>query len=61
MGCAIWAAYIIRGLASFHLSHTEARLGGALLCVLVVVVLPSFLGYLLLFRGFPWLGRLIRR
>lgn len=61
MGSTIWAAYIIQGLVSFHLSHTEARLRGALFCVLLVVVLPSFLGYLLLFRAFPWVGRLIRR
>jgi hypothetical protein len=61
MGCMIWAAYIIQGLASFHLSHAEARLSAALFCVLLVVVLPSLLGYLLLFRAFPWVGRLIRR
>jgi drug/metabolite transporter (DMT)-like permease len=61
LGCTTWAAYIIQDLASFHMSHPEARLSGALLCVLLVVVLPSLLGYLLLFRAFPWVGRLIRR
>jgi drug/metabolite transporter (DMT)-like permease len=61
LGCTTWAAYIIQDLASFHMSHPEARLSGALLCVLLVVVLPSLLGDLLLFRAFPWVGRLIRR
>lgn len=61
LGCTIWAAHIVQILASFHLSHPEARLGGALLCVLLVVVFPSLLGYVLLFRAFPWVSRLIRR
>ena len=61
LGCTIWAAHIVQILASFHLSHPEARLGGALLCVLLVVVFPSLLGYVLLFRAFPWMSRLIRR
>ena len=61
LGCTIWGAYIIQTLASFHLSHPEAKLSGALFCVLLVVVFPSLLGYLLLFRAFPWVSRLIRR
>jgi len=59
--CAIWAAYFIRGQIAFYLSNESAPLRGPILCVLAFVVLPVVLGYLLLFRAFPWFGRLIRR
>jgi hypothetical protein len=61
LGCMIWAAYLIRVLASVSRSHPEATLSGALLCVLELVVFPSLLGYAVLFRAFPWMNRLIRR
>jgi hypothetical protein len=61
LGCTLWAAYLIRVLASAHRSHPEATLSGALLCVLELVVLPTLLGYFVLFRVFPWVGRLLMR
>jgi hypothetical protein len=60
-GCALWAAYIIRSLASFHLANRDAPLSGAFYCVLLVVAFPSVLGYLLLFKAAPRAGRFLRR
>jgi hypothetical protein len=57
----IWAAYFIRSQISFYLSNPGVSLRGPVLCILVFVVFPIALGYLLLFRTLPWLGRLVRR
>ncbi len=61
MGCSIWAAYIIRILAPFHIAHPEAKLSGAVYCVLLLAVLPSVLGYMTLFVGVPRISRHLRR
>ena len=57
LGCTVWAVYLVRAAVA----GPEATLSGAVNCVLLLVVLPSLLGYVLLFRAVPWLGRLIRR
>jgi len=61
LACAIWAAYLIRILAPYHLAHPNAKLSGALYCFLAIVVVPGILGYLLLFKAFPRLSRRIGR
>ncbi len=60
-GCTVWALYMIRLLTSLSASHPEATLRGALICLLLLVIAPAILGYVLLFKAFPWLGRMIRR
>ena len=61
LACTIWAMYLIQILAAVRSSHPEATLSGAVNCVLLLAVLPSMVGYVLLFKTFPWVGRLIRR
>lgn len=61
LGCAVWAAYVIWMLVAVRASHPEATLSGAVGCVVLLVVLPATIGYVLLFRTFPWARRLIWR
>ena len=60
LGCTIWAVYLAWILAATRQSHPEATLGGAVICLLLLAVFPSILGYVLLFRAFSWASRLIR-
>jgi len=59
--CTMWTMYLIQVVTAAHLSHPEGTLRGAVNCVLGLAVLPSVAGYLLLFKTFPWMGRLIWR
>jgi hypothetical protein len=61
LGCTAWAVYVIRMLVGLSASHPEATLSGGVFCVLLLVVLPSTIGYVLLFKTFPWARRLIWR
>ena len=53
LACTLWAAYVVRLLLPFHLSHPEAPLTPAFTCLMLLVVLPSVVSYVLLFRAIP--------
>jgi hypothetical protein len=53
--------HLVRVLASSGALHPETTLRGAIVCVLVLAVLPAVLGYFVLCGALPRTGRLIRR
>ena len=57
--CALWATYVIRTLMPFQAHGTSVA--AAALAVLLTVVLPEFLGYLLVFKAVPRIARSARR
>ena len=59
--CTVWGVYSVEKITAFRIPQTVEHLRGALLCALLIVVLPTVLGYLLLFRAFPWINRVVRR
>ncbi len=61
LACTIWTVRLIQILVAVRSENPEATLSGAVYCVLMFAVLPAILGYLLLFKTFPWMSRLIRR
>lgn len=42
---------LIQIVAGAHASHSEATLSGAVMCVLLLAVLPAVVGYVLLLQG----------
>jgi hypothetical protein len=61
LGCAIWIAYMIQLLVSLRPSHPEATLRGDIMCVMLLAVFPALVGYVLLFKALPRIGRLVTR
>jgi len=59
--CTIWALYAVQKLTSFRIPQTPEHLRGVVFCTLLIAVLPIVPGYLLFFRAFPWINRLVRR
>ena len=61
LACTIWTIYVIQIIAAAHRTHPEGTLSGAVFCVVLLAMLPAVVGYRLLFKTFPWIGRLSRR
>lgn len=51
--CVVWAVYALERITSFRIPHTAVALRGAVLCALLLVVIPCSLGYLILFWALP--------
>jgi hypothetical protein len=61
LGCTIWTLYMIQLLVSLRPSHPEATLRGDVMCVLLLAVFPAVIGYAIVFKALPRIGRLITR
>jgi hypothetical protein len=55
-----WLIYSSERLFAAHAANHTPISGGTLLCLLLFVSIPA-LGYMLLFRLFPWASRLRKR
>ena len=62
LGCTLWLLYFIHAIGIPPLGHGGSVLTrGFFLCFLLIVALPTSLGYLLLFKALPRLSRAFRR
>jgi uncharacterized membrane protein len=55
--CMVWSVYFSVGLLRIPVSERNPHVSGFVLCLFVVVIFPSALGYWLLFKALPWAGR----
>ena len=58
--CTVLAVRFSVGLLSIPVSERNPHFPAFVVCLFVVVIFPSALGYLLLFNALPWAGRRIR-
>ncbi len=56
----VWLTYVIRMLTAPCVDCNPSR-SAMVFCFFLVGVLPAGLGYVLLFKIFPWAGRTLRR
>jgi hypothetical protein len=57
---AVWLIYVVR-LLTLPCANCNPNLSAFLYCFLLIGVLPASLGYVLLFKIFPWAGRTLRK
>ena len=60
LACIVWSVYFSVNLLRVPVSERNPHLSAFVLCLFVVVIFPSALGYWLLFKALPWAGRRLR-
>ena len=59
--CATWLTYVTVKLLSVTASQSNPNPMAFVYCFALIGVLPAVLGYVMLFKLSPWLGRTLRR
>jgi drug/metabolite transporter (DMT)-like permease len=58
---ALWLGYCAITFFGVPVAVRNPNLSGAVYCLLLIGILPTALGYFLLFKVLPWAGRSLRR
>lgn len=56
-----WLVYILLSLLRVPAADRNPNPAAVVYCLLLVGVLPSLVGYWLIFQAVPWIGRTVRR
>jgi len=59
--CMAWSVYFTVSSLRIPVSERNPHVSAFVLCLFVVVIFPSALGYWLLFKALSWAGRLLGR
>jgi hypothetical protein len=58
--CAVWLTYVLR-MVTAPCAGCNPAIRAAVFCFFLIGMLPAGLGYVLLFKIFPWAGRSLRK